>query len=170
MLVSHFVLRVSPSAIVSSMKDMYRAAASLLLLRPTSEEDYELLLLHKPRKKDAWQLPQGGAEEGETIEGAAVRELKEEAGISDVTVLGKSDLVYQYDFPASYRRFRPDHICGQRIEFVFGVCPAGTEVTVDGVEVNDYQWVRPDDVGALLKRKAYLELVQSLIKEALSRV
>ncbi len=167
---SNFVLRISPWAIVLSMQDMYRAAASLLLLRPMPTGDYELLLLHKPRKRDAWQLPQGGAEKGETAEECAVRELKEEAGISDVTVIGKSDLVYKYDFPASYRRFRPDHICGQRIEFVFGVCPPGTEVTVDGVEVNDYKWVKPEGIGEFLKRKAYLELVQSLIKEAMARV
>lgn len=151
------------------MKDMYRAAASLLLLRP-AEDGYEFLLLHKPRKRDAWQLPQGGADEGETAEQCAVRELREEAGITDVTILGKSDLVYKYDFPASYRRFRPDHICGQRIEFVFGTCPADVVVTVDNVEVDNYTWVPTEKVGQFLKRKAYLELVTSLIQEALARV
>lgn len=151
------------------MKDMYRAAASLLLLRP-AQNGYEFLLLHKPRKRDAWQLPQGGADEGETAEQCAVRELREEAGITEVTVLGKSDLVYKYDFPASYRRFRPDHICGQRIEFVFGTCPADVVVTVDNVEVDNYMWVPTEKVGQFLKRKAYLELVTSLIQEALARV
>ncbi|UPA22194.1 NUDIX domain-containing protein [Candidatus Peribacteria bacterium] len=151
------------------MNDMYRAAASLLLLRP-AQNGYELLLLHKPRKRDAWQLPQGGAEKGETAEQCAVRELREEAGITDVTVLGKSDLVYKYDFPASYRRFRPDNICGQRIEFVFGTCSPDATVTVDNVEVDDFKWIPTDTVGEFLKRKAYLELVTSLIAEALARV
>ncbi len=125
-----------------------------------------MLLLHKPRKRDAWQLPQGGAEEGETAAECAVRELREEAGIADVEVLGTSALVYKYDFPASYRRFRPDHICGQRIEFVLGLCPANTVVTVDNVEVNDFQWIAPEKVGQVLKRKEYVELVRSLIQEA----
>lgn len=148
------------------MKDMYRAAASLLVLRSAPAGGYDLLLLHKPRKRDAWQLPQGGAEEGETAEQCAVRELREEAGITDITVLGTSNLVYKYDFPASYRRFRPDHICGQRIEFVFGICPPDTVVTVDNVEVDAYQWISTEKVGSVLKRKEYLELVRSLIAEA----
>ena len=52
------------------MEDCYRQAASLLVLRPaaTAKAGYELLLLHKPRKRDVWQLPQGGKEEGETAE------------------------------------------------------------------------------------------------------
>jgi 8-oxo-dGTP pyrophosphatase MutT (NUDIX family) len=145
---------------------MYRSAASLLVLRPVPDGTYELLLLHKPRKRDAWQLPQGGAEGNETAAECAVRELREEAGISTVEVIGTSHLVYQYDFPTSYRRFRPDHICGQRIQFVFGVCPSDTEVTVDNVEVDAFQWIAPAQVGTILKRKEYLTLVQSLIKEA----
>ncbi len=147
---------------------MYRKAASILLLRPKkdTEKVYELLLLHKPRKRDAWQLPQGGAEDDETLEQCALRELKEEAGISTAEILGVSELEYKYDFPASYRRFRPDHICGQKIGFVCGICPANTEVTVDNVEVDAFQWIDPKNAGQILKRKEYLKLVQMLITEA----
>ena len=145
------------------MQDCYRSAASLLLLKPRDvgdgKKEYDVLLLHKPRKRDAWQLP--------LAEQCAVRELREEAGISDVTVLGTSDLVYQYHFPASYRRFRPDHICGQRIQFVYGVCPADTVVTVDGVEVDAYQWIESSKIGDVLKRKEYLKLVTTLLGEAM---
>lgn len=122
--------------------------------------------MHKPRKKDAWQLPQGGMEEGESAEQCAVRELEEEAGIAEVTIIGKSATVYQYDFPASYRRFRPDHICGQHIQFVFGVTSREAQVIVDGKEVNRYQWVLPTAMGSFLKRKEYLELAQHLYEEA----
>ena len=108
--------------------EIYRQAASVVLLRrsqacaPEGCSDVcEVLLLHKPRKRDDWQLPQGGVEEGEDAEKAALRELKEEADISGVTVLGKSREVYQYDFPPSYRRFRPDNVRGQRIAYVFAL-------------------------------------------------
>lgn len=150
------------------MEDCYRRAASLLLLRPQGNSgEFDILLLHKPRKRDAWQLPQGGAEDDETPEQCALRELQEEAGISTATPLGTSELVYQYHFPASYRRFRPDHICGQRISFVYAVCPADTVVTVDGVEVNDFLWIPPSRLPEFLKRKEYLQLVQTLLQEAL---
>lgn len=154
------------------MQDTYRYAASMLLFRTREGvlNGGEVLLLHKPRKKDAWQLPQGGFEQGETAEECAVRELKEEAGLEGVEMLGKSSTVYQYDFPASYRRFRPDHICGQRIEFVYAIAPENAEVTVDAKEVDRYEWVKPEQLPKFLKRKEYLELVMHLLEEARERV
>lgn len=126
-----------------------------------------MLLVHKPRKRDAWQLPQGGAEEGETVIECALRELREETGITDVEVLGESAHCYQYDFPASYRRFRPDHICGQCISFVFAHAPSTVEVQVDNKEINMSRWVKPADIGRFIKRKEYLELVQNLLAEGM---
>lgn len=161
------VLTVLSDMYTSRMQDQYREAASMLLLRPAEGEGYELLLLHKPRKKDAWQLPQGGVEGNETPEECAVRELNEEAGLGSVMVLGKSETVYQYDFPASYRRFRPDHICGQRIRFVFAHTDRSSEVIVDAKEVDRYEWIKLTELPRFIKRKEYVELVQSLYKEAL---
>jgi 8-oxo-dGTP pyrophosphatase MutT (NUDIX family) len=151
------------------MNDCFRQAASMLLLRPEENGDLRILLLHKPRKRDAWQLPQGGVEEGESLVECAERELQEEAGISGVKILGQSQLVYEYRFPASYRRFRPDHICGQHIGFVFAVAPAGATVTVDDNEVDEYVWIRQDELSKYLKRKEYLSLVEKLVREALQK-
>ena len=90
------------------MEDVYRACSSIVVFKK-NENPTKILLLHKPRKKDAWQIPQGGVDEGETHEEAALRELKEESGLVGKLV-GKSETVYQYDFPDSYRRFRPDNV------------------------------------------------------------
>lgn len=154
------------------MADVYRQAASLLLLRPATGPGgiaaypYELLLLHKPRKRDAWQLPQGGIEAGETVAQAALRELHEEAGISGATLLRESAEVYQYDFPTTYRRFRPDHVCGQCIRFAIAMAPADTTVTLDVREVDQYVWVTPDQVRQYIRRPPYLELVHRIIGES----
>lgn len=148
------------------MQETYRHAASIVLLRPLESGGHQVLLLHKPRKRDAWQLPQGGVEEGETAEVCALRELEEEAGIRSVKIMGESTTVYQYDFPTSYRKFRPDHIRGQRIEFVFAQCPPDTTVQVDGKEVDRYQWVQDRQLSLFIKRKEYLDVVRSLLREA----
>ncbi len=150
--------------------DVYRIAASVVLLKPAKEgassDDYQFLLLHKPRKKDAWQFPQGGCEPGEIIREAALRELHEEAGLGDVTYLGESQRIYQYDFPASFRRFRPDHVCGQKIHFVFALTTADAQVKVDAKEIDRYKWVYPGQVSKFVKRKEYLSLMHDLIREA----
>lgn len=49
--------------------------------------------------KTAWQMPQGGLDRGETPEQAAHRELKEEIGTNNATVLAKSKKEYTYDLP-----------------------------------------------------------------------
>lgn len=154
--------------------DVYRQAASILVLRPVDacgpdgcDPAYQLLLLHKPRKNDSWQLPQGGVEKGEDMQQAALRELMEEASLKDCTVLGKSQLVYKYDFPASYRRFRRDNVCGQHIEYIFALAPKDAGVTVDGKEVDAHAWIDIGQMPSYIKRPAYRELVKNLYGEAM---
>jgi putative (di)nucleoside polyphosphate hydrolase len=51
--------------------------------------------------EDAWQMPQGGIDPGETPREAALRELREEVGIGagSVTVLGETEGWLTYDLP-----------------------------------------------------------------------
>lgn len=49
---------------------------------------------------DAWQLPQGGVDEGEKPREAVLRELAEEIGTANAKVLAKSREWYTYDLPA----------------------------------------------------------------------
>ena len=151
------------------MEDIYRRAASVVLLRPASGESaFQLLLLHKPRKRDDWQLPQGGVEQGETIEQAALRELHEEAGVREgVKVLGKSSRTYKYDFPPSYRRFCPDNVCGQSIEYVFALAPENAKVCVDNKEIDGHIWITGDALSRYIRRKEYLEFAGKLVDEAI---
>ncbi|MBI3336019.1 NUDIX hydrolase [Candidatus Peregrinibacteria bacterium] len=158
-------------------KEVYRSAASILILRPISVcapkgcgTRYQVLLLNKPRKRDNWQLPQGGVEGKESTIDAALRELKEEAGIDGIHVLKKSKCVYQYDFPASYRRIRPDHVCGQRIEYVLALAPADCVVRVDDHEIVGHVWVLPEEISRYVKRKEYRDFVKKLVREAASCV
>lgn len=150
------------------MSDVFRKCASAVVVRPSTSlgSEMEVLLVHKPRKNDSWQLPQGGIEEGETKEQAVVRELQEETSL--VAVAGEtSSIEYQYEFPSSYRRFRPDSVCGQRVYFVHVMLdPPNQAVVVDENEIDAYEWVEESELHKYIKRKEYRAIVEQLIDEA----
>lgn len=47
----------------------------------------------------AWQMPQGGVDEGESLEQAAFRELSEEAGTQEADIIRIHDKELTYDLP-----------------------------------------------------------------------
>jgi putative (di)nucleoside polyphosphate hydrolase len=49
-----------------------------------------------------WQFPQGGIDDGEALDAAALRELGEETGAHSVTYLGRTDGWITYDFPEGH--------------------------------------------------------------------
>jgi putative (di)nucleoside polyphosphate hydrolase len=49
-----------------------------------------------------WQFPQGGVDDGEDLEAAARRELREETGLHSVELLGRTADWIAYDFPPGW--------------------------------------------------------------------
>lgn len=117
----------------------------------------------------AWQMPQGGIDPGETIEQAALRELREEVG-SD-----KADILYIYDKKLRYRL--PDRL----VERLWNSQYGGQEQTWIAVrfkgndsdiniaahnpaEFRAWKWVDLPNVLDLIvpfKRDTYREIIQA---------
>jgi putative (di)nucleoside polyphosphate hydrolase len=75
------------------------------------------LFLAKRIGKEAWQFPQGGLKENETVEDAMFRELKEEIGLcaNDVKVLTSTKRWLRYRLPARLVRRHSKPVCiGQK--------------------------------------------------------
>lgn len=97
------------------------------------------LLVKKPRKDHAWQFPQGGKEEDETLLEAAMRELREECGETlKVSFFAGKKQTYRYLFPADFHR--DDRFRGASVSFFMAHYDSGN-VTLDPRELIDSVWV-----------------------------
>ena len=67
----------------------------------TIDKQTEVVLI-QPRERDAWALPKGFIERGETAERAARRETREETGLSG-NLQGKIDTI-QYSYTAKWEQ------------------------------------------------------------------
>jgi len=78
---------------------LYRIGAKAILL----DSDNNILLIQEaPYKENEWSFPGGGAEDDETPKQTILRELQEELGIKDVTLLFKSAHTIKYDWPEEH--------------------------------------------------------------------
>jgi putative (di)nucleoside polyphosphate hydrolase len=55
-------------------------------------------------RTEAWQMPQGGIEEGEDLKRAAMRELEEEIGTNKASLMAESTQWLYYDLPIDLRQ------------------------------------------------------------------
>lgn len=152
----------------------YRPCAGIMILnsankvwmghRPTS--NHEEVRVGDKR----WQMPQGGIDKGESPVDAAKRELWEETGITNATLLGQTPDWLTYDLPtdlvgtALNGKWR-----GQKqMWFAYRFLGQDEEINIsnppDGapVEFDKWQWVDIDDVAERIvefKRDVYLQVV-----------
>lgn len=99
--------------------DLYRKCAVIFLRNPKNGLYFSAERIDYP---GAWQVPQGGVEEGETHLDGALRELKEETGIRSVRLLRNTKNLYKYDFPKEalkkFKLKKPDYyFIGQEARF-----------------------------------------------------
>lgn len=125
---------------------------------------------------DAWQMPQGGIDDGEELHAAALRELWEETGVEErhVSLIAQTAEELLYDLPdALIGKLWKGRFRGQRQHWLlarFNGSDADIRIDVhDPAEFCEWRWVEPEQLPDLIvpfkKRvyKAVLEEFRALI-------
>ncbi len=148
-----------PQASRSGPQAGYRPCVGLLLIDPAKR-----LFIGERRGPllDAWQMPQGGIDPGETPLDAARRELREEVGTDRVELLAESRHWYAYDLPPE---LRPAHWRGRYrgqsqkwFAFRFTGSDADIDLETHHPEFARWRWASADEALRLIvafKRPVY---------------
>lgn len=122
------------------------------------------------KEGDAWQMPQGGIDEGEEIHAAALRELWEETGVTaeHATILGQAREELLYDLPDELvGRLWGGRYRGQRQTWLLARFHGSDgDIRLDAhdpPEFCEWKWVHPSELPDLIvpfKKRVYRAVVE----------
>jgi putative (di)nucleoside polyphosphate hydrolase len=147
---------------IDSGDSRYRPGVGIMLLNARGEV---FVARRTDVQGEAWQMPQGGIDEGEGPQAAALRELKEEIGTDNADIIAESRRWFTYDVPEELRKNWDKRCKGQRQKWfvmVFKGADADIDLAGDHPEFDAWRWASVSELSALVvpfKRKLYLDVI-----------
>jgi putative (di)nucleoside polyphosphate hydrolase len=146
------------------MEGEYRPGVGIMLLNAAGQAFVGRRI---DTAEDAWQMPQGGIDPGETPAAAAWRELKEEIGTDKAELVAEARAWLCYELPREIAAAMWDgRYCGQRQKwFLMRFLGRDADIDVgDGghPEFDAWQWVAPARLPDLIvpfKRRLYRDIL-----------
>jgi putative (di)nucleoside polyphosphate hydrolase len=116
-----------------------------------------------------WQFPQGGIDDGEELEEAALRELAEETGVTSAQIIGRTHDWLAYDFPPGHAGSKVARGWIGQKQMWFAARFHGDESEIDlgahhHIEFDAWRWVDLEETPELVihfKKATYLKVVEA---------
>lgn len=144
---------------------LYRSGVGIMLINAKKE-----IFVGKriDNNSDAWQMPQGGLDAGESEDVAMFRELKEETGIdeSSIRVLKKSQTYHYYNLPYKLqKKFWGGKYLGQKqrwylAEFIGD--ESAINIATENPEFSHWKWISENEIISAIvgfKRELYEDVL-----------
>jgi len=146
--------------------DLYRLGAGIMLV---NRDGKVFVAARIDNPEDAWQMPQGGIDEGEEPWPGALRELEEETGIAPALVerIAEHPERLCYDLPDEWRDKLWRRKWKGQMQYWFLARFLGTDGDVNLAtghpEFRAWKWVEPSELPELIvpfKRDLYCRLLE----------
>lgn len=140
------------------MKNRDRAneivAAGGVVIDADSREARFVLLVHRPKYND-WSFPKGKMEPNETIREAAIREVREETGLT-------CRIIRELQ-PIRYTTENRKGEAGPKVVYYFLMVPSSGSLKVNNYEIDRAEWFKLDEAARALTYDHDRQLLVSLI-------
>lgn len=136
-------------------------------------ENSEGLILACERRniRGAWQLPQGGIDEGESAEEAVLREVREETGIDSkfLKIVAKSSKVsYLFPHTVNWKSNKGKYDGQEQVYFRIKIADSGWELAENTEEFVSFEWITKEEMIRRIvpfKKDCYIKAFSELFGE-----
>lgn len=123
--------------------------------------EWRVLVIHQNSYRgdvgNFWIFPKGHADEGETNQETALRELEEETGVSSVS------LETEKTFSMTYSFRHEEKLIEKTVKYFIGYCDTEETKITQPIEVRELKWASVSEAEALLTHQNSRDLLKDVV-------
>ena len=155
--------------VIEKEKKKLRPNVAAIILSSKYPQKCEIFIASRIDISNAWQFPQGGIDDGESIKEALFRELEEEIGTRDVEIIAEYPTWVSYEFPPiiAQKMYPYD---GQKQKYYLVKLKKGAKINIntETPEFSEYKFVSSKEIYehiTFFKRTVYKQVLKHFKQE-----